>query len=56
MTSRHAAAQGWSWVNEGKHGLAKWGWVSDKPGNKLVFKVIIRKLVSAWICVNDNWV
>ena len=42
LTSHIAAGmQGWSWVNEGKHGQAKWGWVSDEPGSKLVFKVTI---------------
>ncbi len=34
-----AGAQGWAWVDEGKNGQAKWGWVSDKPGSKLLFKV-----------------
>ncbi len=41
LTSHRADMQGWDWVNEGKHGQAKWGWVSDKPGSKLVFKVTI---------------
>jgi len=34
-----AGAQGWTWVDEGKNGQAKWGWVSDKPGSKLRFTV-----------------
>ena len=27
--------QGWEWVDEGKHGSHKWGFIADQPGDAL---------------------